>query len=86
MSGATALPALVLPPFLARELPPDAYGAWALALQIASYVLLLGFGLQVAVGRFVAIEQGAPDHERRPGIAAPALKWNAAATMPGRRS
>ncbi|HEY8519620.1 MAG TPA: oligosaccharide flippase family protein, partial [Gammaproteobacteria bacterium] len=60
LGASTALLALLLPPFLTRLLSPAEYGAWALALQIASYVLLLGFGLQVAVGRFVALEAHSP--------------------------
>ncbi|HEX7000001.1 MAG TPA: lipopolysaccharide biosynthesis protein [Gammaproteobacteria bacterium] len=60
LGASTALLALVLPPFLTRLLSPAEYGAWALALQIASYVLLLGFGLQVAVGRFVALDASSP--------------------------
>jgi O-antigen/teichoic acid export membrane protein len=58
MGASTGLIALVVPPFLSRSLTPAEFGAWALAQQIASYVLLLGFGMQTAVGRFVALARG----------------------------
>lgn len=52
--GAGALVALFLPPFLTRSMSPAAYGAWALVLQLSAYVGYLDFGIQTAVGRFVA--------------------------------
>jgi O-antigen/teichoic acid export membrane protein len=52
--GAAALVALVLPPFLTRLMSPDAYGVWSLVLQISMFVGYLDFGIQTAVGRFVA--------------------------------
>jgi O-antigen/teichoic acid export membrane protein len=46
---------------------PDAYGAWGLVLQISAYVGYLDFGIQTAVGRFVAYanEKGDPEHRDR---------------------
>lgn len=49
-----AIVSVALPPFLARLISAESFSAWALALQIASYVNLLNFGLQVIVGRQVA--------------------------------
>jgi len=58
--GASALTMLILPPILARSLPPEVYNTWALVVQISTYLLFLDFGIQTAVGRFVAytLEQG----------------------------
>ncbi len=83
MGASTGLMAVVLPPFLTRILTPEAYGAWALALQIASYVLLLGFGLQGAVGRFVAVAEGAGAAEQRNGIVVAAFHMSSAAALVG---
>jgi O-antigen/teichoic acid export membrane protein len=52
--GVAALVALVLPPLLTRTMSPAAYGAWALVLQLSAYIVYLDFGIQTAVGRFVA--------------------------------
>jgi O-antigen/teichoic acid export membrane protein len=46
--GAAALVMLLMPPFLTRILSKDAYGAWLLILQLATYVSLLDFGIQIA--------------------------------------
>ncbi len=54
-SGASAaLLAIVLPPVLVRALSAEVYATWALILQIGAYTALLNFGIQTAVGRFVA--------------------------------
>jgi O-antigen/teichoic acid export membrane protein len=50
----STLIALVLPPFLVHHLPPAAYSAWVLILQLSAYMNLLDFGLQTAIGKFVA--------------------------------
>lgn len=52
--GASALVALLLPPFLTGLLPSTAYGTWVLVLQISTYVSFFDFGIQTAVGRYVA--------------------------------
>jgi O-antigen/teichoic acid export membrane protein len=46
--------AMVLPPLLVHRLQPAEYGAWVLILQCSGYITLLDFGLQTAVGKFVA--------------------------------
>lgn len=46
--------ALILPPLLVHRLNPAEYGAWVLILQCSGYVGLMDFGLQTAVGKFVA--------------------------------
>lgn len=52
--GASGLAAVILPPFLVHHLPRASYSIWVLILQLSAYVGLLDFGIQTAVGRFVA--------------------------------
>jgi O-antigen/teichoic acid export membrane protein len=65
--------ALLLPPFLVRELPKDVYGAWALLLQLTLYVGYLDFGIQTAVARFVAHADELHDEEQRDGVVSTAF-------------
>ena len=60
---AAALVALVLPPLLTRSMSPAAYGAWALVLQLSAYIVYLDFGIQTAVGRFVAYGKERSDRD-----------------------
>jgi O-antigen/teichoic acid export membrane protein len=71
--GAAALVALLLPPFLTRILSKDAYGTWLLILQLSTYVSLLDFGIQTAVGRFVAHHNELEEFQERDGIVSTAL-------------
>jgi len=57
------LVSLVLPPFLVHRLSPAEYSAWVLILQLSAYVSLLDFGLQTAIGKFVAEYDAAGDRE-----------------------
>jgi O-antigen/teichoic acid export membrane protein len=57
------LVSLVLPPFLVHRLAPAEYSAWVLILQLGAYVNLLDFGLQTAIGKFVAEHHAAGDRE-----------------------
>lgn len=66
--GAAAMMALILPPFLARLMRTDSYGAWLLILQLSAYVGYLDFGIQTAVGRFVAHANEQGDAEGRDRI------------------
>lgn len=52
--GAAAILAVALPPFLVRLLPPAVFGAWALVLDVAALANLLRYGLQTAVGKYLA--------------------------------
>ena len=63
--GSGALVSVGIPPFLTRTLTPDAFGAWALVLQVAGYVNLLGFGMQTVVARHVAIAEMTGDRQLR---------------------
>lgn len=52
--ASSAAVAVILPPLLTRQMSPEVYGAWALILQCSAHVGRLDFGIQTAVGRFVA--------------------------------
>ncbi|HEY4052388.1 MAG TPA: polysaccharide biosynthesis C-terminal domain-containing protein [Terriglobales bacterium] len=65
--------ALLLPPFLVREMSKGAYGAWALLLQLTLYVSYFDFGIQTAVARFVAHADELSDTEQRDEIVSTAL-------------
>jgi O-antigen/teichoic acid export membrane protein len=45
---------LLLPPFLVHRMAPTEYSAWVLILQLSAYVTFLDFGVQTAIGKFVA--------------------------------
>jgi O-antigen/teichoic acid export membrane protein len=57
------LVSLVLPPFLVHRLSAPEYSAWVLILQMGAYVSLLDFGLQTAIGKFVAEHDATGDRE-----------------------
>lgn len=65
--------ALLLPPFLVRELPKTTYAAWALLLQLTLYVGYFDFGIQTAVARFIANADELHDVRQRDGIVSTAL-------------
>ncbi|MBY0284877.1 MAG: oligosaccharide flippase family protein [Sphingomonas sp.] len=81
--SSSAVVAVLVPPFLTRLLTPEAYGAWALALQIGTYVSLFGFGIQMAVGRYVAYHEAREDYAARDGIVATAFWFLACASVIG---
>jgi O-antigen/teichoic acid export membrane protein len=62
------LVSLVLPPFLVHRMPPAEYSAWVLILQLSNYVFLLDFGLQAAVGKFVAEYDASGDRAASHGV------------------
>jgi O-antigen/teichoic acid export membrane protein len=59
----STLVSLILPPFLVHHLSPAAYSAWVLILQLSAYVNFLDFGLQTAIGKFVAEHHAAGDRD-----------------------
>ncbi len=71
--GAAALVTLILPPFLTRILSPDAYNTWLLILQLGTYVSLLDFGIQTAVGRYVAHCNELGDKKKRDSVVSTAI-------------
>jgi len=66
--GAAALAVLLVPPVLVRHMPSATYGVWVLALQTAGYIGYLDFGLQTAVGRYVAFANERKDAEQRDSV------------------
>lgn len=79
----TGIVALLLPPFLVRELPKATYGAWALLLQLTLYVSYFDFGIQTAVARFVAHTEELDDSKQRDGVVSTALAMLAVAAIVG---
>jgi len=75
--------ALLLPPFLVRELSKEAYGAWSLLLQLTLYVGYLDFGIQTAVSRFVAHADELGDSRQRDGVVSTAFVMLSAAALLG---
>jgi O-antigen/teichoic acid export membrane protein len=71
--SAGGLIAILLPPFLTRILSQDAYGTWLLILQLSAYVGFLDFGIQTAVGRFVAHTNELQDFKQRDSIVSTSL-------------
>ena len=52
---------------------PDTYGSWALVVQLSSYMAYLDFGIQTAVGRFVAYANERSDKGYRDRIVSTAV-------------
>ena len=66
--SAAAILALLLPPVLVRHMTPAAYGVWILVLQTAAYVSYLSFGLETAIGRYVAFSNEKKDVRQRDSV------------------
>ncbi len=66
--SAAATVALLLPPVLVRHMTPASYGVWVLVLQTAAYVGYLNFGLQTAIGRYVAYANEKQNVEQRDSV------------------
>src|SRR5690348_2912432 len=81
--GAAAMAALVLPPILIRHMGEVEFGIWALVLQIAAYIGYLDFGLQAAVGRYVAFATEKRDFKARDAIYTTALTGLSVAALLG---
>lgn len=71
--SSSALIAVLVPPVLTRTFSPSEYSAWAIALQIGAYVGLFGFGVQIAVGRYVALCEAGGDLVKRDRIVSSAF-------------
>ena len=63
--GAVGLVTVLLPPFLVRHMPSTIYAVWILVLQTAAYASYLDFGLQTAVGRYIAFSSERNDLKQR---------------------
>lgn len=66
--GATALVAVFLPPLLVRHMTAVSYGVWVLVLQVAAYIGYLDFGLQTAIGRYIAYATERRDYQQRNSV------------------
>ena len=71
--GVGALVSLSVPPFLIGILSKEAYGTWLLILQLSAYVSFLEFGIQTAVGRYVAHHNELGEFRERDRIVSTAL-------------
>jgi O-antigen/teichoic acid export membrane protein len=78
--AANALLAVVLPPVLVRHLTSAEFSTWSVVLQLAAVVYVFQFGVQVAVGRYVAYctARGDTDFRRQIVSTAFAAMWFAA--------
>src|SRR5271156_2794306 len=77
----STLIAFILPPFLVRHLPQAEYSAWVLILQLSAYVNLLDFGLQTAIGKFVAEFHASGDRNASHGLVSTSFTILAGAAM-----
>ena len=57
-----------MPPLLLKYLSTEAFGVWILILQLSAYSNYLDFGIQTAVGRFVAYANEMGDKKGRDSI------------------
>jgi O-antigen/teichoic acid export membrane protein len=71
--GASALVMLLLPPFLIRILHKDTYSTWLLITQLSTYVGFMDFGIQMAVGRYVAYYNELGEVKKRDSIISTSL-------------
>lgn len=71
--SAASIVAVFLPPFLTRSMSSEAFGAWSLVLQLGAYVGYFDFGIQTAIGRFVAHSTERRDLVHRDGIVSSAF-------------
>jgi O-antigen/teichoic acid export membrane protein len=71
--GASGLVMLLLPPFLTKSLDKDAYNTWLLILQLSAYVSFLDFGIQTAVGRYIAHHNELGETTKRDSIISNAI-------------
>jgi O-antigen/teichoic acid export membrane protein len=78
-----ALVAILLPPVLVRHMEPATYAVWVLILQFVAYVGYLDFGLQTAVGRYVAFANEKNDTQWRDGIFSTAFVGLSIAALSG---
>ena len=79
--SAAALVALILPPFLVRAMSAEAFSVWMLVLQISAYTAFLDFGIQTAVGRFVAHTTELDDRAERNRVISTSLSLLLGATL-----
>lgn len=71
--GGAAVLGVLLPPFLVRLMAPSSYAVWVLILQTSAYAGYLNFGLQTAIGRYVAYANELGDKDHRNSVFSTAL-------------
>jgi O-antigen/teichoic acid export membrane protein len=71
--GSAGAAALLLPAILIRHMSKTEYAVWVLVLQVAAYSSYLEFGLQTAVGRYVAVANEKQDRDQRDAIFSTAM-------------
>jgi O-antigen/teichoic acid export membrane protein len=81
--GTAAVIALVLPAILVRHMTATNYAVWVLVLQVVAYIGYLDFGLQTAIGRYVAFASEKGDATWRDGIFSTAFAALAVASFLG---
>ena len=81
--GTGAIVAILLPPVLVRHMAPASYAVWVLILQVVAYVAYLDFGLQTAVGRYIAFAHEKKDTQWRDGIFSTAFSGLSLAALLG---
>jgi len=79
--SAAGIVALLLPPLLVRHMTAIEYGVWVLVLQATAYIGYLDFGLQTAIGRYVAYATERQDHEQRSSVFSTAFAGLLAAAL-----
>ena len=66
--GTSGVVAIFLPAILVRHMTQMNYSIWVLVLQVAAYSSYLDFGLQTAVGRYIAVTNERQDVHQRDAI------------------
>lgn len=66
--GTAGLVSLLLPAILIRHMSRMDYTVWVLVLQVAAYSSYIDFGLQTAVGRYIAVSVENKDNHQRDSI------------------
>ena len=74
---------LLLPPFLVHRMPPAEYSAWILILQLSAYVNYLDFGVQTAIGKFVAEYDARSDRDAAHKMLSTAFSFMSMAALVG---
>ncbi len=77
------LVSLLLPPFLVHRMVPAEYSAWVLILQLSAYVTYLDFGVQTAIGKFVAEYDALGDRKAAREMVSSAFSLLSIASMAG---
>ncbi len=72
--GASAIMAIVLPYYFVRLFRPVEFSLWVLVLQLAAYANFFNFGVQTAIGRYVAYALGRDDQKQAEDVLSAGLQ------------